>query len=332
MSGLRARLVERIRREGPLTFAAYMEAALFDPADGFYARGPRLGAGGHFTTSAEAHPAFAAAIAAEAIATWEALGRPPDFRVTEAGPGSGALAVRVATHLADAGVPCAFVLVERAAGLRERQREALGDVAATWVDDATMLAPASGFTYANELVDALPVHLLAWPDEILVGADEDGRLVELRQPASPALRDLVLGVEPRPRARYAVRPAAAPLLAGLAGALAEGRLLLVDYGGTGAEVHDGRRPPVRTYIGGQPGGDPLAAPGTQDLTADVDFGALGMDAERLGLHGIALRTQADWLAGHGWAVPPPADRTEDDWILAGLLDERLPFMVWSAER
>ena len=54
MSSLRERLVERIRAHGPLTFAQYMEAALFDPESGFYTRGPGIGQGGHFATAAMA--------------------------------------------------------------------------------------------------------------------------------------------------------------------------------------------------------------------------------------------------------------------------------------
>lgn len=334
MTSLRERLVGRIRADGPLTFAQYMEAALFDAEAGFYARGPGIGQGGHFATAAMAHPAFAAAVVAEAAATWEDLGRPAGFRVTEAGPGTGGLARRVADGLAALAVPCELVLVERSAGLAARQREALAGLPARWVQHPGELAPAPGFLYANEVLDALPVRLLEWPDEVLVDADPDGRLVEARAPADPALQRLLLDSlpEPRPGGRYALRPSLDPLVQALAGSVAAGRLLLIDYGGTGAEVHDGRRPPVRTYIGGQPGGDPLQAPGTQDMTADVDFGQLARAAEAAGVSTELLAPQPDWLAGHGFRVGPAEGRTEEDWALAGLLDERLPFVVWRGRR
>ena len=332
MSGLRARLVERIAAGGPLTFAAYMEAALFDPADGFYTGGPGIGQGGHFATAAMAHPAFADAMVKEAAATWEALGRPKAFRVTEAGPGTGGLARRVSEGLDALGIRHELALIERSTGLAARQRETLDGIPATWVEHPAELKPTSGFLYANELVDALPVRLLQWPDEVLVGADGD-RLVEVLRPADAAVtRLLPAGFEPRVGGRYAVRPGMIPLLASLAGSLRRGRIALIDYGGVGTEVHDGRRPPVRTYIGGQPGGDPLQAPGTQDLTADVDFGALSDAAGPCGLEVEALLTQPAWLRGHGWEAPPAETRTEEDWALAGLLDERLPFMVWLARR
>ncbi len=334
MTSLRERLVARIRRDGSLTFAQYMEAALFDAEAGFYTRGPGIGRGGHFATSAEAHPAFAEAIIAEASATWQQLGRPAGFRVTEAGPGSGGLALRVSAGLEQRGVEHELVLIERSSGLREQQGALLAGRSVRWVEHPSELDPAPGLLYANELLDALPVRLLQWPHEVLVAADEAGRLVEELRPAAPALRTLLTSslATPRHGGRYAVCPALEPLVSSCASSVELGRLLLIDYGGTGAQVHDGRRPPVRTYIGGQPGGDPLAAPGTQDLTADVDFGALSAAAALLGLRVVTLKTQAAWLGGHGWAVPPAAQRTESDWALAGLLDDRLPFMVWSAER
>ena len=333
MSPLRERLVERIRAHGPLTFAQYMEAALFDPDSGFYTRGPGIGQGGHFATAAMAHPAFAAAIVAEAEATWEGLGRPKQFRVTEAGPGTGGLARRVSEGLAERGVTHELVLIELSPGLEARQRETLAGIEARWVEHPAELKPASGFLYANEVLDALPVRLLQWPDEVVVDADASGRLVEALQQAEPAIaRLLTAQVEPRAGARYAVRPSMLPLVASLVGSVRRGRVALIDYGGVGAEVHDGRRPPVRTYIGGQQGGDPLQAPGTQDLTADVDFGALSDAAKAVGVEVEALLTQPAWLRGHGWQAPPADERDEEGWALAGLLDERLPFMVWLARR
>ncbi|MSO47902.1 MAG: hypothetical protein EXQ67_07455 [Thermoleophilia bacterium] len=333
MSSLRQRLVERIRADGPLTFAQYMEAALFDPEAGFYTRGPGIGLGGHFATSAEAHPAFAEAITAEAHATWLELGEPADFRVTEAGPGTGGLARRVSEGLTKLGVAHELVLIERSTGLIERQRVALTDLPARWVEHPAALAPAPGFLYGNEILDALPVRLLQWPDEVLVDADPTGHLIETLVSADPMLAaPVVAAVTPRRGGRYAVRPAMVPLVAAFSRSISAGRMLLIDYGGTGAEVHDGRRPPVRTYISGQQGGDPLQAPGTQDLTADVDFGALSAAAETVAVAVEQLVTQSAWLRSHGFQLPPADTRTEADWALAGLLDERLPFMVWMARR
>ncbi len=92
-------------------------------------------------------------------------------------------------------------------------------------------------------------------------------------------------------------------------------------------MHGGRRPPVRTYVQGQPGGHPLGAPGRQDLTADVDFGALRRAAARLGLRELAYLPQDAWLVAAGATLPPRDRRTDADWALARLIESRLSFRV-----
>ena len=87
-------------------------------------------------------------------------------RVLEAGPGDGSLAAA----LVAAGLE--VVLLERAAGMRELQRERLGDTV-RWIDDVAELAPFDGLVVANELLDALPFRLFADGVEVLVGLDGD---------------------------------------------------------------------------------------------------------------------------------------------------------------
>ena len=326
---LAARLAARIRASGPLTFAAYMEAALYDPEAGFYARGARLGAGGHFATAPTAHPAFAAAVLAEVAACRSALGAPAGFRVVEAGPGDGTLARALA------GDGDELVLVERAAGMRALQEAALGGGAARWVASRRRArrrrrassSPTSCWTRCR--CTSWSRRTRSWSARTATAWWSSAR---------PAPSDLLAllaasGVEPRPGGRYAVRPGLDELLAELAAPLERGRLLLIDYGGEGAEVHDGRRAPVRTYVAGQPGGDPLQAPGRQDLTADVDFGHVRRVAARPRPARAALVAPGR-LAGGATARRsrrrPSAATTTGGW--PGLLDRRLPFRVLLLER
>ena len=331
MSTLGDRLRQRIAAEGPLTFAAFMEAALYDPEDGFYARGPAIGRGGAFATAPGLHPAFAEALAAEIRAGWAAVGaaRPT---LVEVGPGDGTLAVQLRERLAD--VAFDHVLVERALGLRRRQEERLAGTPVRWAASPGELDPFDGVVVSNELFDAVPVRVLQWPDEVCVDVGADGRFVEVLRPAAPQATTALTGagVEPRRGARYAVSPDAPRLLAQLVAPLRRGRVVTVDYGGEGREVHDGRRPPIRTFVGGVPGGDPLSAPGRQDLTADVDFGTLRRAAGELGLREVSYVLQEDWLRGHGAVLEPPEVRDAAGWRLAGLLEGRLSFRVLVLER
>lgn len=321
-------LGERLRREiatrGPIGFDRYMRDALLDPVDGFYGRGARLGDRGAFQTGPTLNPAFAEAVAREVAAAAEALGSPIDL--VEVGPGDGSLLdgmrLQVARDVAR------VVLVEPARGMREQQESRLAGLPVTWVDDVSEVPPLRGIAIANEVFDALPVRLLRWPDEVLVGLDALERFAEVSAPAPPELTDAVLasGVTPIPGAGYAVCLDAPGLLASLAGVV-EGRILIIDYGGEGDEVHGGRRAPVRTYVQGQPGGDPLRAPGRQDLTADVDFGTLRATAAALGLRELLYAPQDRWLVDGGVTLPARALRSDADWALARLIESRLSFRV-----
>jgi SAM-dependent MidA family methyltransferase len=286
--------VERIRAEGPISFADYVEAALYDPSGGFYARGPRLGLRGAFSTAPTRQERFADAVAAEARACLEALGAPAEFVLVEVGPGDGALARALAERLD--GVVTQIVLVERAEGMRALQRHALAgsSVPVAWVGSAAEVGAEAGLVVANEVFDALPFHLLGWPEEVVVGVGEDGGLQEDVRAASPGLLAAVADeVEPRAGARYAVRPGAPAVLLELARSVRRGRILVADYGGEGAEVHTGRDP-VRTYVGGMRGADAFEAPGSQDITADVDFGPLRRAAREAGLRELAYEAQEAW--------------------------------------
>ena len=81
----------RITENGKITFAEFMEVALYHPVDGYYTS-KRIGATGDYYTSPKAHPAFGASIAVELHAMWEALGRPSRFDAVEMGAGIGQLA------------------------------------------------------------------------------------------------------------------------------------------------------------------------------------------------------------------------------------------------
>jgi SAM-dependent MidA family methyltransferase len=295
---LAARLRARIAEAGPISFAEFMECALYDPDDGFYARGARLGARGAFTTAPVASPFFARALARDLRALWERLGRPAPFTVAEVGPGDGSLAARLAQGLAD--LPLDLVLCERAAGMLAQARASAPSARVVALGE---LARVCGAIVANEVHDASPAHRLLWPQELRVGVGGDGRFALVRGPLPSALGDLVRasGAVPRDGAEYAVSPAQAELQERLAGALARGAVIAFDYGEAGPGRYERPIPRLRTYLGGMAGGDPLAAPGTQDITADVDFGAVRAAGERAGLATTLDASQPEWLLAHGAA-------------------------------
>jgi SAM-dependent MidA family methyltransferase len=296
---LAARLRERIAASGPISFASFMESALYDAEHGFYARGARLGPGGAFTTAPVSAPFLARALGADLRALWERLGRPQPFTLVEAGPGDGSLAARLASELAD--LPLDLVLCERAAGMLAQARARVPRARCV---ELAQLAGIRGAIVANEVHDACPAHRLRWPLELLVDVGADGRFGFVPGPPAGSLGDALrsAGVTPVEGAEYDVSPAQAELQGALAAALERGTLFVLDYGEAGAPRYERPLPRLRTYVGGMAGGDPLAAPGTQDITVDVDFGQVRSAGEAAGLRTTLDLPQPEWLLAHGAAA------------------------------
>ena len=296
MNTLAARLRERIAASGPITFRDFMESALYDAEDGFYARGAVLGARGTFTTAPVATAFLARAVATDLRDLWQRLGHPEPFTLAEVGPGDGSLAAGLAAELSD--LPLDLVLSERAAGMLAKARER---VPAARCAELAELRGVRGAIVTNEVHDACPAHRLRWPRELLVDVGADGRFRLVPGPPAGRLGDPLraAGVTPLDGAEYEVAPAQAELQRALARALERGLLIVLDYGEAGARRYERPVPRLRTYLSGMAGGDPLAAPGTQDITVDVDFGQVRDAGEGEGLHTTLDVAQPAWLIAHG---------------------------------
>jgi NADH dehydrogenase [ubiquinone] 1 alpha subcomplex assembly factor 7 len=331
---LEARLRERIRREGPIAFADFQEAALYDPDDGFFGRGGGAGRDGRdFMTSPEVGSLFGTVVARALDATWRDLGSPDPFVVVEAGAGRGRLAADVLRAAPACASALRYVLVERSAHLRDEQRsrlpveppdEALGPFVpgadetavpepgrgpiVTALDDL----PAVGFVgvvLANELLDNLPVHVVERTDagwaEVRVDCDATG-FVEALVPAPPALSteaDLVAdGAVVPSGARIPVPRAARAWLEAVGAGLRSGEVVLFDYVDTTSSLASrGQAAWMRTYREHRRGHDPLRAPGTQDITCDVPLEYLRHVTARAGLRLVEYVSQREWLARYGIA-------------------------------
>ncbi|HEX9504705.1 MAG TPA: SAM-dependent methyltransferase, partial [Acidimicrobiia bacterium] len=324
MSEQADRLVERIRREGPIPFDAFVEAALFGDG-GFFARARGAGrAGRDFVTSPEIGPLFGALLARGLDRWWAELDHPDPFLVVDAGAGRGRLAADVLAAAPACAPALRYVLVERSLELRTAQRtllalepveDALGPMVRTDTDAPVPVLgmgpiasslpdfPAvhgPGVVVANELLDNLPFRVVersttGWM-EVRIGAD--GRtFVEVVVPAAPELAaeaDLVAaGVAPE-GARLPVPTGIPDWLLGCAGMLRGGFLVVVDYVVTAAElVTRGEGGWLRTYRDHERGGSALMTPGEQDITIDVPREYLVHAAERAGFRLHQELTQAE---------------------------------------
>jgi SAM-dependent MidA family methyltransferase len=267
MASLKARLLERIASSGPITFAEFMEAALYDPEEGFYSR-PPVGERGHFVTSPHVSPAFGDLLARQVAECWDLLGRPRPFTVLEIGAGDGTLAgqileaVGAVPELAEA---LRYVAVERSPGARE----ALTRRGIETHPDLHAVGTIMGCVLANEVLDNVPFRRIRRRGddlvEVRVGA-EDGELVEVERPAPNDLRIAVDGVV-QPGEERPVPTAAAALVRNLASALENGYSFLIDYG-FGPDERPG---PVHAYRSHEVLAEVLTEPGTRDVTAAVDW-------------------------------------------------------------
>jgi SAM-dependent MidA family methyltransferase len=313
-------LVDRMRAEidghGPLTFARFMELALYEPELGYYTRPDAMqggpGRGGDFLTAPEGHPIFGDAIARQLEAVWEALGRPARFVVREHGAGTGALAAGILDGLRRSRSPLwpaiRYQAVDaapaRLAGLRVRLADRDLEAALEPATDE----PEAGAILANELLDALPVHRVeGGPNsevlERFVGIGPHGGFEEIA--AGPSTPDLAArleaeGIRLDPGQVGEISLALDRWIAGTAGSLARGELLLIDYGHPAAELYrPDRGSTLRAYHRHRVHADPFVAIGRQDLTAHVDLTAVERAAAGAGLAALGRTTQARFLADLG---------------------------------
>ena len=267
----------RIRAEGPITFATFMELALYG-AGGFYAE-PPVGAGGDFVTSPHVHPGFGIFVARALTALADALGPPDPLRLTEVGGGDGTLARQIVGEL-----DTSYTVVEVSAGARAALRGIEG------IATAERLAGPVDLVVAHELLDNLPFRLVRDGREVLVDLNGD-TLVETRVPIDDELAGLLAnGTD----GDVVVPVGIAGFIDELAGALTRGYALLIDYG------DESRSGTPHGYREHRVVDDLLVTPGTVDITAGVDFGWVARHAEDRGLHAFPVVRQTDALLALGF--------------------------------
>ena len=291
-----------------ISFARYMELALHEPGLGYYAGGARkIGADGDFITAPELTPLFGRTLARQAAQILQ-----PGEAVLEFGAGTGALAEAILGDL-----DCPYFILETSSELRDRQRRRLGD-RVQWLD--RLPRDFRGVILANEVVDAMPVHALAWTAagilERGVCANE-GRLAWSDRVAQGVVfsESTKLDIHLPPSGRYESELAlfARLWMRSLGRVLARGAILVIDYGFPAREYFHPQRSmgTLACHYRHHVHGDPFYLPGLQDITAHVDFSALARAARGAGLDVLGYASQARFLVNSGitdlLAKEDPAD-------------------------
>ena len=315
----------RIARRGPITFADYMDAALYGPG-GYYTRAvadadaaANAGPLADYYTAPQVHPAFGALLAILLFRCWTLLGRPRPFAVIEPGAGDGLLCRDILT--AAAALPDGFAAAIRYTLCDRRPhpgwergfanaRRIVGDFISN--DDA-LRWPPGGFNcvISNELLDALPVHRVRMDAgqlrELYVAIAPDvadgyeGPLIELAgNPSTPQLQRRLddLGITLADGQTAEICLLLDDWAAAAAGALsASGFVITIDYGRDAADLYDPAQRPhgaLVTYRRHRQTDTPLTDAGRQDITAQVDFTAVRQAGARAGLTTVGSVAQG-WL-------------------------------------
>jgi SAM-dependent MidA family methyltransferase len=315
---LARRLAGRIRRDGPLRFDLFQEAALYDPEGGYYERAGRVGKAGDFVTGASWHPAFARCLARIAEKVRKELGSPID--VVDVGAGEGELLAGMTEALREAG-NFRFIGVERST-----RRRALAEARvpeARWFSFFEETPRVSGLLIAYELFDALPVRALRFDGEKLVervvtlatggpGRAEETRgtkdFFEWKESACMDSASILEGLRARGAALQAgqlleVRPGARALSLSLAERVSSGLLLVFDYGAPARSLYGSARPlgTLEAFRAHSVTRDVLSDPGSRDITAWVDFTEIEEAFRTAGLTVHGLVSQSRLLSAAGIA-------------------------------
>jgi len=338
ISPLQSRLIERIRTNGPITFAAYMEACLYDPEFGYYS-GVTDRRRADYYTSVDVSPVFGRLLARQLEEMWRIAGRPTPFTIVEAGAASGRLAKHILDFaeesLRDFYEALQYVAVEISPSRRELLRAALARHIAAGRASSGDELPSDvlcGCIFSNELLDALPVHRVVMQAEGLreIFVDSDGeRLIERElPPSSPEIPEFFQ------RQNIALR-AGQQAEAGLAACrwiedagrrLRRGFVLTVDYGHEARELYDERHMngTLLAYSQHRTSEDFYRAPGEQDLTAHLNFTALDLSGQRAGLKLAGLTSQTNFLLELA-RKNNFADLESDEWSEMEMTRARLSF-------
>ena len=311
MDGIAGRIAEQIRNGGPVSVAAFMTEAMFDPYNGFYATKNPIGAGEDFITAPAVSQMFGELIGLWCGHVWMDMGQPAPFHLAELGPGTGQMmsdVIRAGRAVPGFMEAAQIHLIEASPALKMVQGQTLTPMGAEigWLNRIEDIPPGPALLLGNEFLDCLPVrqavkHKGQWHERMigLTGAEEGFRFVMGPQLGADAdlvperLRDAPDGT------LVELRPGDQQIVDHLAQRFAEhpGHALFIDYGPAQSEAGD-----TFQAIRQHRKTDPLEAPGTADLTARVDFEQLAHFARSGGLDVAGPAAQGQWLTALGLEV------------------------------
>ena len=300
-----AEIHRRITEAGKITFAEFMDLALYWPRGGYYATPGRIGPKGDFYTGPSAHPAFGALLCVQLFQMWQLLGQPSTFWVVDLGAGSGLLCQDVlsyASNLSDSFAKSMhYLCLDRYPAMNQAERVPGKMDAAPYsvASDRLPLKGVVGCILSNELVDSLSVHRITIEQgalkEVYVTLEKSKYMEVLDTPSTPLLAERLqaLGIALPEEAWAEINLAMEPWLQEIVSSLKRGFVLTIDYGHLAPELYSParRRGTLVTCRRHIQTDNPYSHVGQQDITAQVDFTTLMKVGRNCGLKLHGFTTQ-----------------------------------------
>jgi SAM-dependent MidA family methyltransferase len=308
---------DRIRAAGGwIPFEQFMNLALYTPGMGYYSSGAtKLGGAGDFVTAPEISSLFGRTLAQQVMQVFRQISHAD---ILEFGAGSGKLALDLLLELEKLdSLPGKYFILEVSAELRQRQQMLFAQKAPHLADRLEWLERLpeqfTGVMLANEVLDAMPVHIVNWHDDAIfergvawqnhqfAWQDRSVRNAELLH----AVSQLTPQINPDNNLRYSyvseINLSAAYFIRSLASSLHQGVILLIDYGFGRSEYYHPQRNQgtLMCHYRHHAHDDPFYLPGLQDITSHVDFSAIAEAVENTGLLLTGYTTQAHFLINCG---------------------------------
>ena len=311
--GVELEIRRRIGERGRITFAEFMELALFWPKGGYYTVPDNVGPKGDFYTAPSAHPSFGALICVQALQMWRLLECPATFWLVEMGGGAGILChdvVEYSAHLPqEFRDSLRYLCLDRvpSPGVEDQLPGAARSRVDRLAAQGVPLHGIEGCFLSNELVDSFPVHRVMVKEGVLKEIYltlEDGKLVEVLDSASTsALEERLdsLNVSLPEGFSAEINLAMCPWLAEVSSALERGFHLTIDYGRPATELYSQRRRrgTLTCFYRHTQTDSPYLRIGSQDITAQVDFTSFIEEGRGCGLEPLGFSTQRQFLQNLG---------------------------------